>query len=199
MLLPALRRQQGCRWHLRALPVPAALRAGASPAAASRGCPGKEPAGTGLWPKDQDGQDVPELGAGCGPVIDPLLPRAHFVPHLISLKAWCWLSSLLRLLHHSPQSHQSPCRSRRQSRGDSTVPWGCSWSPVVMPAASATPGSTPRWDCAPFLCGFAGSVPAGLLAEQGTDPPVHSPPLPLLEWLSEDTSQLGDALCLQGQ
>lgn len=44
--------------------VPAALRAGASPAAASRGCPGKEPAGTGLWPKEQDGQDVPELGGG---------------------------------------------------------------------------------------------------------------------------------------
>lgn len=109
-----------------------------------------------LWPKDQGGQDVLELGVGCGPVIDPLLPQAHFVPHLISLKARCWLPSLRRLLRHSPPSHQSPCRSRRQSWGDCTAPWGCSWSPVVMPAASATLGSTPRWECTPFLYGFAG-------------------------------------------
>jgi len=80
-------------------------------------CQGKEPAGTGPWPLAEDGQDVPEAGAGCGPAINPPLPQAHFVPNLISLKAWCWLPSLLKLLHPSHPPRQSPGRSRWQSWG----------------------------------------------------------------------------------
>lgn len=97
------------------VPVPAATGADAFPAAASPGLPRER--ASGHQPMARDGHDVPEAGVGCGPAIDPPLPRAHFIPHLISLKAWCWLPALLRLLRHSHPPRQSPGRSRQQSWG----------------------------------------------------------------------------------